>query len=231
MSEVSCQVVSISSLTGFVYKVILKPAEKVSFEAGQYLNIIMSSDDKRPFSIASAPDDEYIELQIGAFGADSYAMQVIDKVKSSESLTVEVGLGQAQLRTDSERPLLLIAGGTGFSYIKSIFEYLSHIKTERKVVVYWGLRQEDACYELDKTEAALASLADAQFNLVIENPSEQYQGKTGMVHKAVINDIENLADYDIYLAGRFDMVGAVRTDFVERGAIRDRMFADAFAFI
>jgi aquacobalamin reductase/NAD(P)H-flavin reductase len=231
MNTIKCQVESLTKLTEFVYKVLLKPEQIVAFQAGQYLNFIMSEEDKRPFSIASAPDAEYIELQIGAFGADSYPMQVIEHIKENTSVTIEMPLGNAQLRTDSERPLLLLAGGTGFSYIKSMYEFLAEQKSTRKVVVYWGLRDPSACYELDKAQAIIDSLPNGEFNPVVETPHDDWSGKLGMVHKVVMKDIENLADYDIYLAGRFDMVGVVRTDFVAQGALLDHMFADAFAYI
>ncbi|GAA5136097.1 NAD(P)H-flavin reductase [Thalassotalea piscium] len=230
MSIINCQVHSLVPLTEFVYKVLLKPEHNVDFLPGQYLNFIMSDDDKRAFSIASAPKDELIELQIGAFGADSYPMQVIEKIQTSKQVQVEMPLGQAHLR-DSERPLLLIAGGTGFSYIKSMFEQLVHENSQRKVVVYWGLREESASYELEKTQATIQKLTHGEFHPVIENAHNNWQGKTGMVHQVVMADISDLSLYDIYLAGRFDMVGVVRTDFVAKGALIDRMYADAFAFI
>jgi len=125
MNTISCQVVSIETLTQHVYKVLLKPEQKTEFVAGQYLNFVMSEDDKRPFSIASSPNNDLIELQIGAFTADSYPMQVIEHIKQHNTVTVEIPLGNAPLKLESNRPLLLIAGGTGFSYIKSMFEYLS----------------------------------------------------------------------------------------------------------
>lgn len=231
MQVVECQVESLTSLTEHVYKVLLKPSQAVSFLPGQYLNFVMSEDDKRPFSIASAPGAEYIELQLGAFSEDSYAMQVIDRVQNAETVTVEMPLGQAHLRTDSERPVLLVAGGTGFSYIKSMFEYLVSQNTEREVIIYWGLREESACYELEKTMKALSSIANGQFHPVIEKPSDEWPGKEGLVHRAVMNDFSDLSAYDIYVAGRFDMVGIVRDDFVAQGALIDHMFADAFAFI
>jgi aquacobalamin reductase/NAD(P)H-flavin reductase len=218
-------------LTEFVYKVLLTPTEMVDFLPGQYLNFVMSEDDKRPFSIANAPGSDTIELQIGAFVADSYPMQVIERIKTSNTVTIELPLGNAQLRTDSQRPLLLIAGGTGFSYIKSMFEFLLAQQSQRKVIVYWGLRDESACYELSKTEKAVSGLANGSFHPVIENPSEQWQGLTGMVHQVVMQQIEDLQNYDIYLAGRFDMVGAVRKDFVAQGADIKHMYADAFAYI
>jgi len=211
--------------------VLLKPEQTVDFIPGQYLNFVMADDDKRPFSIASSPNAEFIELQIGAFGADSYPMQVIEKIKSSESVNIEIPLGHAQLRTDSERPLLLMAGGTGFSYIKSMFEFLADQKSTRPVMVYWGLREQSACYELAETAAMIAKLPHANFIPVVENPDEQWQGRTGLVHQAVMHDIISLEPYDIYLAGRFEMVGLVRSDFVEHGALLEHMYADAFAFI
>ncbi len=243
MKTVSCQIESLTSLTSHVYKVLLKPSEKVDFIAGQYLNFVMSDEDKRPFSIASSPNSDLIELQIGAFVADSYPMQVIERIKSSlesgEEITIEIPLGNAQLRIESERPLLLLAGGTGFSYIKSMFEYLAEQKSTRHIMVYWGLREETAIYELEKTIATVGKLAHANFIPVIENISENvnentgtpWQGKTGLVHQAVMHDIISLEPYDIYLAGRFDMVGAIRSDFVEHGALLEHMYADAFAFI
>jgi len=235
MKTVSCKIESLTSLTENVYKVLLKPGEQITFIAGQYLNFVMSEEDKRPFSIASSPNSALIELQIGAFSADSYPMQVIDRIKAAQAeasaVTIEIPLGNAQLRTESERPLLLLAGGTGFSYIKSMFEYLADVGSTRPVSVYWGLRDESACYELAETAATMAKLPQASFIPVVENASDSWQGKTGLVHQAAMGDIASLASYDIYLAGRFEMVGAVRDDFVEHGASLDHMFADAFAYI
>ncbi len=231
MKQIQCQVQSISSLTEYVYKVLLKPEQQVAFLPGQYLNFVMDEDDKRPFSIASSPDSESIELQIGAFGADSYPMQVIERIKQNSTVTIEIPLGKAELQTDSERPLLLIAGGTGFSYIKSMFEYLANNNSIRQVTVYWGLRDPSACYELDKTRATIEKLANGSFHPVVETPHDDWQGRIGMVHKVVMKDIDNLGDYDIYIAGRFDMVAAVRDDFVAQGADINHMYADAFAYI
>lgn len=231
MNVVNCQVVSLEPLTKFVYKVLLKPNKQIDFLPGQYLNFIMNDEDKRPFSIASAPHSELIELQIGAFAGDSYPMQVIERIKNNREVLIEIPLGEAHLRTDSERPLLLIAGGTGFSYIKSMFEFLVKQKSTRKVILYWGLREPSACYELDKTLKSIALLPNGLFHPVVETPFDNWQGKVGLVHNVVMNDIKDLAAYDIYLAGRFDMVGAIRKDFVEQGALINHMYADAFAYI
>ena len=237
MKTINCQIVSLTSLTAHVFKVILKPSEKVDFIAGQYLNFVMSDADKRPFSIASSPNSDLIELQIGAFVADSYPMQVIERIQSAQTdnkpITIEIPLGHAQLRTDSQRPLLLLAGGTGFSYIKSMFEYLAEQNSQRHIMVYWGLRELSAAYELEEVAEIIGKLSHANFIPVIENIDENssWQGRTGLVHQAAMHDIISLEPYEIYLAGRFEMVGAIRSDFVEHGALLEHMYADAFAFI
>lgn len=235
MKTINCQIVSLTSLTDNVFKVLLKPSEKVDFIVGQYLNFVMSDEDKRPFSIASSPNSDLIELQIGAFVTDSYPMQVIERIQSLQAdnnpVTIEIPLGNAQLRTTSERPLLLLAGGTGFSYIKSMFEYLAEQNSQRHIMVYWGLRELEAAYELEESAATIAKLPHANFIPVIENANDAWQGKTGLVHQAAMHDIVSFEPYDIYLAGRFEMVGTIRSDFVEHGALLEHMYADAFAFI
>lgn len=140
-------------------------------------------------------------------------------------------LGHAYLRTESVRPLVLLAGGTGFSYIKSMFEFLAQQEVNRPIFIYWGLREPSACYELEQSAATIAKIPNASFIPVVENPDADWLGRVGLVHQVVMQDIVSLEPYDIYLAGRFDMIGLVRQDFVDHGALLAHMYADAFAFI
>ena len=125
MQTLNAEVIAISPLTEFVHKVILKPAQSVTFEAGQYLQVVLGEKDKRAFSIASRPSQSHeLELHIGASAADSYAMQTLEHLRAAHQnnslVAIEVGLGISQLRLQCERPIILLAGGTGFSYAKSI---------------------------------------------------------------------------------------------------------------
>ncbi|KKL20028.1 hypothetical protein LCGC14_2459580, partial [marine sediment metagenome] len=96
---------------------------------------------------------------------------------------------------------------------------------------YWGVREESALYAHSEMQAWADSRKNFEFIPVVENPTDSWTGHTGYVHKAVMSDIVSLAPYDIYMAGRFDMIGIVRDDFLNHGAIRENMYADAFAFI
>ncbi|WP_105166525.1 NAD(P)H-flavin reductase [Pseudoalteromonas sp. T1lg23B] len=236
MQLVKAEVAAISPLTEFVHKVTLTPEEAVTFEAGHYLQLVLGEKDKRAFSIASRPSlRNELELHIGASGADSYAMQALEHLQnahqSNTPVLLEVGLGVSQLRVDHQRPIVLLAGGTGFSYVKSMADHLAEVGFDQPVLLYWGVKDESALYAKQEMEAWAATRKNFQFIPVVENPSDNWQGHTGFVHKAVMKDIVSLEPYSIYMAGRFDMIGIVRDDFINHGAEREHMYADAFAFI
>jgi aquacobalamin reductase/NAD(P)H-flavin reductase len=225
------EVLSIEAATDFVNVVKLKPLTPAEFKAGQYLQIVLSAEDKRIFSIASSPNCEYIELHIGAGPDDSYPRGALDHMSVNREVILEVGLGDAHIQQDSARPIILMAGGTGFSYTKSIADHLMHVKSDTPILFYWGVKEESALYAKSEMEAWAEAHPHVQFIPVVENPSDSWQGKTGYVHQAVMNDIASLEEFDIYLAGPFKMAGIAREDFIKHGAVKERIFADAFAFI
>jgi aquacobalamin reductase/NAD(P)H-flavin reductase len=236
MQLVKAHIVNISALTEFVFKVELKPSNPAQFEAGQYLQLVLGEKDKRAFSIASRPSQtDLLELHVGASEENSYAMQALNHLQAhfadNTEVELEVGLGISQLRENSQLPIVLLAGGTGFSYVKSMADHLAEINSNRPVFFYWGVRDESALYAKAEMESWAATKANFNFVPVVENASSDWQGHTGYVHKAVMKDIMSLEPYEIYMAGRFDMIGPVRDDFIEHGALRENMYADAFAFI
>ncbi|MBQ4812787.1 NAD(P)H-flavin reductase [Pseudoalteromonas luteoviolacea] len=236
MQILKARVEAISPLTEFVYKVLLKPQQDAEFSAGHYLQLVLGEKDKRAFSIASSPSNKQeLELHIGASGADSYAMQALEHLKTAHidgtDVDLEVGLGVSQVRPEQARPIVLLAGGTGFSYVKSMADHLAEINYDQPVLFYWGVKEESALYAKAEMEAWAASKKNFQFIPVVENATDTWQGHTGFVHQAVMKDIISLEPYSVYMAGRFNMIGIVRDDFINHGANRDFMYADAFAFI
>jgi aquacobalamin reductase/NAD(P)H-flavin reductase len=236
MQTVNADVIAITPLTEIIYKVTLKPAIAAEFEAGHYLQLVLGEKDKRAFSIASKPSQkDELELHIGASAADSYAAQALDHLRHAfehnTPVELEVGLGVSQLRIDCQRPIVLLAGGTGFSYVKSMADHLAEVGCEQPVLFYWGVKEESALYAKAEMETWAARKENFHFIPVVEKPKEAWHGHTGYVHQAVMQDIATLEPYSIYMAGRFDMIGIVRDDFIKHGALREHMYADAFAFI
>lgn len=233
MPTLNCKVVSVESITDTVYRVCLQPEGEFSFRAGQYLMVVMGEKDKRPFSIASTPSEkQHIELHIGASELNLYAMAVMDRILKENEIQIDMPHGDAWLREDSERPLLLIAGGTGYSYVRSILlEALEH-NPQREMALYWGGRELSHLYDLEKLEALSLQYPQLKIVPVVEHPEAGWRGRSGTVISAVMQDYPTLADQDIYIAGRFEMAKIARERFcAERHADEAHLYGDAFAFL
>ncbi|GLR72441.1 NAD(P)H-flavin reductase [Agaribacter marinus] len=231
MTLTEAKVVSIESLTPFVTKICLQPTHIAPFKAGQYLQVVMQENDKRPFSIANSPEaGEPLELHIGATPENAYAYEVLENAKNSGVLTLEVGLGDAYAR-ESDAPMIIIAGGTGYSYAKSILHHTLAVEPGRDVCLYWGAKTLEDLYDHDELTALSNFNSKFTFIPVVESPNDSWQGKTGWVHKAVLDDHANLSQFHVYVAGRFEMAAAVKKDFLPKGIEPDTLFGDAFAYI
>lgn len=231
MPQITCNVTSIEKLNTFLYRIFLAPASAAHFKAGQYVSVIMGEKDKRHFSIANTPSNELIELHIGATPENQYAMQVIEKMQSGEEIEVEIANGDAYLREDSIRPIILMAGGTGFSYVKSLLEQIVESEIESPVHLYWGVKEHSHFYFEDQANHWATEHKNIHFHPVIELPEENWKGKTGYVHQAVLDEFKDLSEFDIYVVGRFEMAKVAREDFIKQNALIDHIYGDAFAFI
>ncbi|BDH47606.1 NAD(P)H-flavin reductase [Salmonella enterica subsp. enterica serovar Choleraesuis] len=233
MTILRCKVTSVDAITDTVYRVRLLPEADFSFRAGQYLMVVMDERDKRPFSLASTPGErQFIELHIGASELNLYAMAVMDRILEQREVVVDIPHGEAWLRDDESRPMLLIAGGTGFSYVRSILLTALARNPQREIAIYWGGREAHHLYDLSELEALSITHPNLKVEAVVEQPVEGWRGRSGTVLSAVMQDYGSLDGHDIYIAGRFEMAKIARERFCsERNASAEHIFGDAFAFI
>ena len=233
MAILNCKVSIVEPITDTVYRVRLLPDGPFDFQAGQYLLAVMDERDKRPFSIASIPENkDFIELHIGASDLNLYAMAVLDLILETQQLKIDIPHGNAWFRQQSQRPLLLIAGGTGFSYTHSILLAALQENPQRAVTLYWGGREQVHLYDLNELQDLTEKYPSLSVVPVVEQPDDAWRGRKGTVLTAISEDFGDLSSYDIYIAGRFEMVKIARDRFCnERNADRERLFSDAFEFI
>ncbi|WP_026971247.1 NAD(P)H-flavin reductase [Aliagarivorans marinus] len=231
MKRVTCKVVSVEPILDDIFNIELKPESPQTFIAGQYLQMVMAEDDKRPFSIASSPEQtDLIELHIGAPETNSYARQVIEKLQHSGEVEIELPFGKAGYRVDSALPLLLMVGGTGFAYAKSIVEHIIDTEQDRKIYLYWGGRNMGGLY-LNELAYQWQELDRVHFVPVLEHAVPQWTGKRGLVHEAVLEDFEDMSGLEVYIAGRFEMAALAREAFTARGLPAEQLHGDAYEFI
>lgn len=234
---ISCTVKFIEPLASNTFRVLLHPETPVDFKAGQYLMVVMGEKDRRPFSIASSPcrHQGELELHIGAAEENRYALEVVQAMQKAlaEDGTVEIDAphGDAFLQ-EGERSILLIAGGTGFSYVRSILDHCISQNFNNEIYLYWGARNKGQLYAFGELEQLQAEHNNIHFVPVVEDDEGVWTGKTGNVIQAVMSDFEDLSQYDVYIAGRFEMAGSAREQFIYNKKARvEHIYSDAFAFI
>ncbi|CUX96291.1 NAD(P)H-flavin reductase [Candidatus Gullanella endobia] len=231
MKTLTCKVSSVETLTNTIYRVRLVPETTFYFRAGQYLMVVIDEFNKYPFSLASTPmETTFIELHIGISKLNQIV--VIDYILKKKEIIVEVPRGEAWLRDNTNRPIILIAGGIGFSYIRSILLTVLVKQPERKVSIYWGGRNRNHLYSLHELEELNLQYQQLSVIPVLEKPDKHWHGRSGKVLMSVMQDYSSLESYDIYIAGRFEMAKTAREYFcAERSAVIERIFSDAFTFI
>lgn len=235
---IECKVKSIEPLASNTFRILLHPETPVPFKAGQYLMVIMGEKDKRPFSMANSPcrHSGELELHIGAAEHNAYAIEVVEAMNQAyadgSSIQIDAPHGEAWLQEETERSLLLIAGGTGFSYVRSILDHCISQDKSQPIYLYWGAKDSSQLYAMQELEKIAQRIENVHFIPVVESEDCGWKGKIGNVLEAIDQDFESLAEFDIYIAGRFEMAGAARDQFVDqKQADKNRMFADAYAFI
>lgn len=214
-------------------KLKLPKTERLQFLAGQYLDILLKNGHRRAFSIANAPhDDEFVELHIRHTIGGEFTDYVFDAMGEKALLRIEAPLGTFILREDSDRPWLLVGGGTGFAPLKSMIEHAIASEDSRPMHLFRGVRAVRDLYMADLPEQWAAEHGNIQNTPVLSDPMEEdnWEGATGWVHDAVVAAYPDLSGFDIYISGPPVMVDACRDAFLKHGATMDHMFSDSFDY-
>jgi CDP-4-dehydro-6-deoxyglucose reductase, E3 len=226
-----CRVEKIMKLADDVMALYLKlPAnERMQSLAGQYIEILQKDDKPRSFSLANAPHhDELLELHVRKIAGGKFTSHVFNDMKERDILRIKGPLGTFFLHEDSLKPIIFVASGTGFAPVKAIIEHALHIGFKPEMHFYWGVRKQSDLYMLANVKEWEAQ--GIKFTAVVSN--EQWNGRTGFVHQAVLDDFRDLSGYAVYACGAPVVVDAAHRDFTaQRGLPRDAFYSDAFTFV
>jgi CDP-4-dehydro-6-deoxyglucose reductase len=210
----------------------LPATERMQYRAGQYIEFLLKDGKRRSYSMANAPHlDQQLTLHIRHMAGGLFTDHVFGAMKERDILRFEGPLGTFFLREDSDKPIVLLASGTGFAPIKAIVEHATHRKLGRPMTLYWGGRRPRDLYMHALCEEWAASVPGFRYVPVISNGLEEdrWQGRTGLVHRAVMADLPDLSGYQVYACGAPIMVDSAKRDFVEQcGLPAEEFYADAF---
>jgi len=210
----------------------LPATEKFAYRAGQYIEFLLRDNKRRSYSMANASHNgEHVTLHIRHMPGGLFTDQVFSTMKERDILRFEGPHGSFFLREDSDKPIILLASGTGFAPIKALMEQLIHLKSERQVVLYWGGRRPTDLYMSALCEEWAASLPNFRYVPVISDAQaeDQWQGRTGFVHQAVMADIADMSGYQVYACGAPVVVESAKRDFSAQCQLPpDEFYADSF---
>ena len=227
------QIESLDRLTDDVMRVRMKllGESELRYYAGQYINIVLPDGEKRSFSFATPPHERGpIELQIRHIPRGKFTTHVFTAMKVGDVVEFEGPLGSFFLREDSRKPMIFVAGATGFAPVKSMLEHAFHIAMKRKMVLYWGVRSLKDLYLPDLPKQWAAEHSNFTFIPVLSEPkpADHWTGRTGLVHEAILEDYPDLSGHQLYACGSTGMVEAAHPAFAAHGLQQDDCFSDAF---
>ncbi len=207
----------------------LPAAETFTFQAGQYIDVLLPGGRRRSFSIASPPhDSRLLELHVRRVRGGEFTEPLFTGAVPA-LLSIEGPLGQFVYRPASDA-LLLIGGGTGLAPLKSILRHVVENGLQRRIDLYWGVRSERDLYAHDELEDLARRVPNFSYSAVLSEPGAGWLGRRGWVHDTVLSEVARLDSVDIYASGPPAMIGAVRRDFAARGADPARLFFDSFDY-
>jgi len=222
-----------------VLRLQLPANQNLQYRAGQYVEFILRDGSRRSYSMANAPhtlsatpgSPPAIELHLRHMPGGKFTDQVFSTLKEKDILRMEGPFGSFFLREDSDKPLILLASGTGFAPIKAIVQQLQHLGSARPAVLYWGCRRKADLYQHGWCEQMAAEMPSLRYVPVLSEPAPEdtWAGRTGLVHQAVMADFPDLSGHQVYACGAPVMVESAQRDFVaQRGLPPDAFFADSF---
>ena len=236
--KMPARVASLERLAPDVMRVKLQlPAtEAVQYHAGQYMDVLLRSGERRSYSMGNAPhtvgnEQKAIELHIRHMPGGQFTDHVFGAMKEKEIMRIEGPFGSFFLREDSDKPIILLASGTGFAPIKALLEHMTHKGITRPTHLYWGGRRPQDLYLSDWVQAFAQAHPWLSYVPVISDalPEDAWQGRTGFVHRAVLADHPDLSGHEVYACGAPVVINAAQRDFVSEARLdAEAFYADAF---
>ena len=226
------RVESLEKLNQDVIKMMLKlPGdESLKFKAGQYIEFIMADNSRRAFSLANPPHKDLLELHLRLIEGGKFTQFVFNEMKEKSIHRIDAPIGQFYLR-ESEKPIIFVAGGTGFAPVKSVIEDMIFNNINRPIFLYRGVGKFEDLYMHDLSSEWANTINEFTYIPVSQNQSSNSdQLRIGLVHEAVLEDFESFNNVQVYCCGAPGLVQIAFESFVEKGLPENEFFADAFTF-
>lgn len=224
--RIKASVEQINPLTDSITQLLLTPEPYVDYHAGQYLQVLLG-EEAYSYSIANAPLGSHkYELHIRHSLENPYTQRLFAQIKAQGCIYLNVPFGECSIeRLDPQRPILFIAGGTGFAPVKAMIEHLLAHADPRSFELFWGARMQNDLYMDEKVSSWQAHVS--RFKYFSSLSTEHAKP---LVHLVLDRHKHDLTDWQMVISGPFDMVYSTRDVLLQQGIAAEQLFSDAFSF-
>ena len=236
--EYVCKCAEIVDLTHDIkqFRFELVEPKQIDYIPGQYIQLFTPVYKKgieevyRAYSISSDPAEKnnivtIIRLVPGGI-CTTYCFEYL---KVGDEVKINGPYGDFRL-SDTDAPIVFIAGGSGMAPIKCILHYMKNTANNRKATYYFGANKVNELFLLDQMKEFESDLADFRFVPVVASPqeNENWDGEKGLVTEAVKRNLTNASECEAYLCGSPGMIDAAIKVLAELGMGEERIFFDKF---
>jgi len=199
---------------------------RARFRAGQYLTVRLPDGTTRNFSMANSPrNNAEVQLHVRHVPGGLFSGGIVPALRIGDVIDLEMPFGQFGLSGSMERPAIFVATGTGFApFASMIAEQIESGGAQRRIHLYWGGRRREDLYHADQLQKWVARHAWLSFTPVLSEPDASWTGRTGFVHRAVLEDHASLAGWDVYACGNPAMVAAARAELTAAAGLQPDQF-------
>jgi len=213
--------------TGF--SITLENRSALGFLPGQYVNILVpGTDQTRSYSFSSGPQVPEISFLLRDTPTGALPTYLRERAKEGDQVEFHGPLGSFYLRP-IERPLLMLAGGTGLAPFLSMLDKISQDGgSEHPVHLIFGVTNDPDLVKLDELEGYAKALPNFTFTCTVADESSAYPNK-GYVTRYIEPKHLNGGDADVYLCGPPPMVDAVRGFLTAQSSVPANFYYEKFS--
>ncbi len=238
VKEFRTRVINITDLTHDIKQITLALEEPnaIDFKAGQYMQIeapeyeLTDEPVYRAYSLSSAPSQHNtIEIEVRLVPDGICTTYVHQHLKEGDAMTVNGPYGDFKL-SDTQAPIICIAGGSGMAPIKSILSHMKEQSIERKAMYFFGARTQRDLFLLDEMKQLENELFDFSFVPALSEPeaADNWAGETGLITDVVDRYTQDASQMEAYLCGSSFMIDACIAVLTKNGMPEANIFYDKF---
>ncbi len=230
LQDHAARVVEARMLTPTIRGLWLQADTPVDFQAGQYVMLHVPGIGARAFSIASAPGDTRIELHVRKVEGGAATTWLHDQLQAGQRLDFTGPFGRFFVRKSAQKPVLLLAGGSGLSSPKSMLLDLLAEGFTLPITLLHGARSRAELYDQALFESLAARHPNFSYVPVLSaGEAAGWTGETGFVHEALARRFDSdFRGHKAYLCGPPPMIEACIATLMQGRLFEQDIYTEKF---